>query len=136
MWPAGTGVGSVPAMGDVAVTRIYQDPGRRVGEVRVLVDRLWPRGISRVAADLDEWAKDAAPSPGLRHWYAHDETRFEEFRQRYELELREAPAVRVVTHLADLAASSRLVLITATRDVSHTSARVLADELARLAATR
>ncbi|MGC8498464.1 MAG: DUF488 domain-containing protein [Acidimicrobiales bacterium] len=123
-------------MGAVVVTRIYGDPGRGAGDVRVLVDRLWPRGITRAAADLDEWARDAAPSPELRRWYAHDEARFDEFRQRYELELREAPAVLAVTHLADLAVSSRLVLITATRDLARSSARVLADELARVAAAR
>ena len=133
--PAGTGVASVAAMGDVVVTRIYQDPGRSAGEVRVLVDRLWPRGVTRVAADLDEWAKDAAPRPELRRWYAHDVARFAQFRQRYELELREAPALEAVAHLRVLAASSRLVLLTAARDVAHSSARVLADELARVAAT-
>ncbi len=123
-------------MGDIVVTRIYGDDGRAAGDARVLVDRLWPRGVTRDAADLDEWAKDAAPSPELRRWYAHDVARFDEFRQRYEFELRETPAAQTVTHLLDLTASSRLVLITAARDLEHSSARVLADELARVAATR
>ncbi len=123
-------------MGDVVVTRIYGGTGRAPGDARVLVDRLWPRGVTREAADLDEWAKDAAPSPELRRWYAHEVSRFDEFRERYELELHEAPAVDAVMHLLDVAASSRLVLLTATRDLSHSSAHVLAAELVRIAASR
>ena len=109
-----------------SVARIYDpDPGG----YRVLVDRLWPRGVSKDAAALDEWARDVAPSGDLRRWYGHDPSRFEEFARRYGEELGAEPAATVVDHLLDVAADRRVVLLTATRDVALSAARVLADHL-------
>ena len=71
---------------DVRVRRVYDEPSAADG-ARVLVDRIWPRGLRKDAIRLDEWAKDAAPSAELRTWYGHDPARFDEFRQRYLREL-------------------------------------------------
>ena len=109
------------------VRRIYDQDGER--GYRVLVDRLWPRGISKAAAALDEWAKDVAPSTGLRRGYGHDPGRFEEFARRYRDELLHPPAVEGVRRLRELAGDQPVTLVTATRDLEHSGARVLCDVL-------
>jgi uncharacterized protein YeaO (DUF488 family) len=114
---------------DVEVVRVYEDPGRRPGAYRVLVDRLWPRGVQKAALDFDEWAKDAAPSAELRRWYGHDPVRFAEFARRYRAELERGPGGSVVERLRPLA-RGRLELLTATRDVEHSGAAVLAEVIA------
>jgi len=120
----------VAAMADVEVVRAYEDPGRRPGEHRVLVDRLWPRGVRKAALDFDEWAKDAAPSAELRRWYGHVPERFSEFARRYKAELDCEPGAPIVERLRELARGhGRLVLLTATRDVQHSGAAVLRDVL-------
>jgi len=96
----------------------------------VLVDRLWPRGIQKAALEFDEWAKDAAPSSDLRRWYAHDPERFAEFARRYRAELDHDPGASAVERLRKLSGRhGRLVLLTATRDVEHSGAAVLAEVL-------
>jgi uncharacterized protein YeaO (DUF488 family) len=111
--------------GSVDIVRVYEDPGRHRGEQRVLVDRLWPRGVSKDVVDFDEWAKDVAPSGELRRWYGHEPDRFTEFSRRYRRELAKPPGADVVARLRQVAASRRLVLLTATRDVEHSGAAVL-----------
>jgi uncharacterized protein YeaO (DUF488 family) len=74
------------------IKRVYEDPAAEDG-YRVLVDRLWPRGLSKERAELDEWNKDVAPSTALRTWFHHDPLRFTEFAERYRAELDENPAV-------------------------------------------
>jgi uncharacterized protein YeaO (DUF488 family) len=96
---------------------------------RVLVDRLWPRGISKKAASLDEWLKDVAPSTELRRWYGHQLDRFDQFARRYRLELERPPASPAVKHLLEIARSREVLLLTATRDLEHSGARVLHDHL-------
>ncbi|MCB1015219.1 MAG: DUF488 family protein [Acidimicrobiales bacterium] len=116
--------------------RVY-DESREPGVHRVLVDRLWPRGVTRDAAALDEWCADLAPSTGLRRWYGHDPARFAEFSRRYRAELTRPPASDVVTRLLAIAATRPVALVTATRDVEHSGARVLRDHLVqRLGAHR
>ncbi|MGH9056606.1 MAG: DUF488 domain-containing protein [Acidimicrobiales bacterium] len=110
---------------EVDIVRVYDDPGRDRGGLRVLVDRLWPRGLSKESVDFDEWAKDAAPSTELRRWYGHDPSRFAEFRKRYREELAEPAAAEAVARLGAAARSDHLVLLTATRDVEHSGATVL-----------
>ena len=93
----------------------------------MLVDRVWPRGLRKDALLLDDWAKDVAPSGDLRKWYGHDPAKFEEFRQRYLGELTGGPQRAALGKLRALAASGRPVtLLTATRDVDHSQAAVLA----------
>ena len=126
--------GTQGSHGDDAVVlrRIYDhdiEPG-----YRVLVDRLWPRGISKEHAALDEWLKDAAPTTELRRWYDHRPERFAEFEERYDAELDQAPAADALRHLRDLDVP-RLILLTATRDVERSGALVLLDHLLALPPT-
>jgi uncharacterized protein YeaO (DUF488 family) len=114
----------------VTVVRVYEDAAA-TGGTRVLVDRVWPRGVSKEAAHLDLWLKDVAPTTELRRWYGHDPARFEEFRRRYEAELAEPPAAEALRRLRDLAAERPVVLVTATKDVPHSQAAVLAALLDR-----
>ncbi|WP_329459834.1 DUF488 domain-containing protein [Streptomyces sp. NBC_01497] len=108
--------------------RIYEDSTSQEGK-RVLVDRLWPRGMSKERAHLDEWLRDVAPSTDLRHWYQHDRDRFPGFRDRYIAELEDADHRSAVEHLRDLADHDKVTLLTATKDIDHSEAAVLAQWL-------
>ena len=112
----------------VQVKRVYEEPGPRDG-VRVLVDRIWPRGVAKDRAGLDEWMKEVAPSTELRKWYGHDPERFAEFRRRYLGELRDADHAGALARLRKLARQRRVTLLTATRDVDISAAAVLASVL-------
>src|SRR5437763_9525423 len=112
----------------IRVRRVYDDPEPADG-ARVLVDRIWPRGISKQAAQLREWAREVAPSTGLRRWYGHDPGKFEEFRRRYLAELDQPEPRAAVGRLRALAADGPLTLLTATKDVQYSQAAVLADQL-------
>jgi uncharacterized protein YeaO (DUF488 family) len=115
----------------VHVRRVYEDPERGDG-ARVLVDRIWPRGMSKERARLDEWCKQVAPSTELRKWYGHDPDRFEEFGHRYRAELKDDPErADALAHLRDLAADRPLTLLTATKDPAISEAQVLAGLLRR-----
>lgn len=109
----------------IRVRRVYDDPVPGDG-ARVLVDRVWPRGLRKDAARLDEWAKDVAPSAGLRTWYRHDPAKFGEFRQRYVAELEQPGPREALSRLRALAAERPLTLLTATRDLDLSQAAVLA----------
>jgi len=111
------------------IRRAYDAPPRG-GSYQVLVDRLWPRGVRKDEAALDEWAKDVAPSDGLRRWYGHEPEKFAEFAGRYRAELEESPGREVVARLRAEATSRPVTLVTATRDVEHSGAAVLRDVLA------
>ncbi|MET3922415.1 DUF488 family protein [Arthrobacter sp. UYEF20] len=110
----------------VKVGRVYVERVRGDG-TRVLVDRIWPRGLSKEKADLDEWCKTVAPSTELRKWYAHDPERFEEFGRRYRRELEEPERAETLGHLRALARKTNLTLLTATKDAGISEAVVLAD---------
>jgi uncharacterized protein YeaO (DUF488 family) len=96
----------------------------------VLVDRLWPRGISKAVADLDEWCREVAPSAPLRQWYGHIPDRFPGFRQRYRIELSTGDAAAAVERLRQLAGERTLTLLTASRDPETSNAAVLGEVLA------
>ena len=113
---------------DVRVARVYDQPSDQDGR-RVLVDRVWPRGLSKDRAHLDEWCKTVAPSTGLRTWYGHDPERFAEFTRRYRAELADPEHVPVLRHLGELADHGTLTLLTATRRPDISQAAVLADLL-------
>ena len=113
---------------DVRVRRVYEAPSPDDG-ARVLVDRIWPRGLRKDAARLDEWAKDAAPSTELRQWYGHDPAKFDEFRRRYLDELSGRAQRTELGRLRALASAGPLTLLTATRDVELSQAAVLAQVL-------
>ena len=93
---------------------------------RVLVDRIWPRGLSKAKAALDEWCKNVAPSTELRQWYGHDPDRFEEFSRRYVQELQDPQRAGALAHLRGLAGDRQLTLLTATRRADISEAAVLA----------
>lgn len=112
----------------VQVRRIYDDIARGDGN-RVLVDRVWPRGMTRDKADLVEWCKAIAPSTELRKWYQHDPERFLEFSRRYREELTEPGRAEALAHLRKLAQHRNLTLLTASRAVAISEAAVLADLL-------
>jgi uncharacterized protein YeaO (DUF488 family) len=108
------------------VKRIYDEPSVADG-YRVLVDRLWPRGVSKERAVLDEWMKDIAPSTDLRTWFAHESARFEEFAQRYRAELDQNPAVAGLVRLGT--EHDVVTLLYAARDSNLNDAVVLRDYL-------
>lgn len=111
----------------VQVKRIYDDPEPSDG-ARVLVDRIWPRGVSKERAQLREWCKQIAPSTELRKWYGHDPDRFAEFSNRYRAELADPERAAALTELNDLARREpMLTLLTATKDFQISEAAVLAD---------
>ncbi|GAA2242722.1 DUF488 family protein [Kitasatospora cystarginea] len=112
----------------VEYRRIYSDAGADDG-VRVLVDRVWPRGLRKDAGAFDVWMKEVAPSTELRRWYGHDPERYGEFRRRYLAELRDPDHQEALRSLTEIADSGPLTLLTASRDVDHSQAAVLADRL-------
>ena len=114
----------------VRLGRVYDAVGP-AKELRVLVDRVWPRGLKKGDLAVHSWAKDLAPSTELRRWYGHRPERFDEFRRRYLQELAEPEAARALGDLVELAAQHPVVLLTATRDVEHSQAAVLAAVVAR-----
>ncbi|MFJ3140023.1 DUF488 domain-containing protein [Streptomyces sp. NPDC086843] len=107
------------------VRRAYEEPEDTDG-VRVLVDRLWPRGLAKEKAALDEWCKQIAPSSDLRTWYRHDPDRFGEFERRYREELADPERKEALEHLREIASTRTLTLITATRHPEISEAEVLA----------
>ncbi|NJC73535.1 DUF488 family protein [Planosporangium thailandense] len=112
----------------VTYRRVYEETSPGDG-TRVLVDRVWPRGMRKEDAHVDEWLRDVAPSTELRRWYGHEPDRFAEFRRRYLAELRDSGHREAVARLRDLAARDQLTLLTATRDADHSQAAVLAEWL-------
>ena len=116
------GVGSPPAL-----MRVYDAPV--AGFYRVLVDGLWPRGISRDRAAIDEWLRDIAPSAELRTWFHHDPERFAEFAVRYRDELSGASRAAALATLTQRAEIQRVAIITATKDLEHSHAAILHDLL-------
>ena len=113
---------------EVRVARVY-DPRTARDGYRVLVDRLWPRGISKAVADLDQWCREVAPSAPLRQWYGHVPDRFAEFRHRYRAELSTGDAATAVERLRQPAGERTPTLLTASRDPGTSNAAVLAEVL-------
>lgn len=113
---------------DVRLKRAYEPPAASDGE-RILIDRIWPRGVTREEARLSEWARELAPSTELRHWFAHDPARFAEFRRRYITEL--AGQEGKLRELRRRARAGTVTLVYAARDTEHNDAVVLAEILRR-----
>ncbi|MFF1276819.1 DUF488 domain-containing protein [Streptomyces marokkonensis] len=113
----------------VRVRRVHEAPEPDDG-VRVLVDRLWPRGLTKDAARVDEWPKGLTPSTELRRWYHADGGSYEEFRERYEAELAAPEAAELLEHVRELAGRGPVTLLTASKDTGHSHAAVLARLLA------
>lgn len=109
-------------MAEIEIKRAYEPPSPTDG-YRVLVDRIWPRGITRNEAALDEWAKELAPSTELRKWFGHDPDRWDEFQKRYRAEL--ADHASKLDELRQRARGGKLTLVYGARDVTHNQAQVL-----------
>ncbi|MFF4602366.1 DUF488 domain-containing protein [Streptomyces sp. NPDC001339] len=112
----------------IRVRRVYEPPEPADG-ARVLVDRLWPRGLAKADARLSEWCKDVAPSTELRRWYGHRAERFEGFVARYRAELDGEAAQAALERLRGLAREGLLTLLTATKEVPASHAAVLVEVL-------
>jgi uncharacterized protein YeaO (DUF488 family) len=112
----------------IATKRAYE-PAEPSDGYRVLIDRLWPRGVSKQRAKLDGWEKELAPSTGLRKWFGHDPDLFEEFRRRYIEELRDQRPR--LTDLRRRARNGTVTLVYAAKDTEHNDAVVLAEVLRR-----
>ena len=110
----------------IQIKRAYDPPARTDG-LRILVDRLWPRGIKKEDADLDEWAKDLAPTTELRQWYGHEPDRWPEFQKKYKGELKHNEAVQ--TFIEKYQQEKLLTLVYAGKDEEHTHALVLKEYL-------
>lgn len=114
-------------MAEISIKRVYEpespDDGRRI-----LVERLWPRGIAKQDLHADDWRKDVAPSTGLRKWYGHEVARWPEFRRRYRAELDDNPDAW--SRILDEALRSKVTLLYSARDVDHNGAVVLLEYLA------
>ncbi len=113
---------------NVRLKRAYEPASRADGK-RVLVDRLWPRGVKKTDAKIDEWMKEIAPSTGLRTWFAHDPERWAEFQRRYKKELKEHDDE--IARLRAMAKKGRLTLVFAAHDEAHNDAVVLRDIILR-----
>jgi uncharacterized protein YeaO (DUF488 family) len=107
----------------LCIARVYDVGKKRKNEYRVLVDRIWPRGISKNALELDEWLKDIAPSNELRKWFGHDRNKWEQFKTRYLQEL--TVHKNELSRLADIAGQSDLVLLYSAKDIEHNQAIVI-----------
>lgn len=112
----------------IALKRAYEEPEPTDG-TRVLVDRLWPRGLSKERAHIDIWLKEIAPSKELRTWFNHDPEKFAEFRRRYEAELTSEPGQEALAKLRELIQQGPVTLVFGTREVEHNNAVVLRDML-------
>ena len=112
----------------VTLKRVYEPPDAADG-TRVLVERLWPRGLSKERARVDMWLKDVAPTSDLRKWYGHDPARFDEFRRRYVAELALEPAHAALSELRELAARGHITLVFAAHNAELSNATVLRDLL-------
>jgi len=114
---------------DIRVRRVYEAPAREDG-TRILVDRLWPRGLARSRAAVDFWWRDLAPSDELRHWFAHDPAHWDEFRERYWAEL-DARGEALEAARNGIAEAERVTLLFAARDEERNNAVALRDYLLR-----
>lgn len=114
----------------IRAKRAYEGASASDG-YRVLVDRLWPRGLRKDAAHLDGWLKEIAPSDALRKWFGHEPSRWPGFRERYKEELRGDEAKTMLDALADRARREDVTLVYAAHDTEHNNAVIVAEELAR-----
>lgn len=113
-------------MKDVKTKRVYEEPANNDG-YRLLVDRIWPRGVSKAKARLDEWNKDLAPSADLRKWFKHDADKFEEFKKRYKKELDDQQ--ENLKRIHNLMEDKRVCLLYGAKDTEHNQAVVLKEVL-------
>lgn len=110
----------------VKIKRAYEKPSADDG-IRILVDGLWPRGLSKAELKIEIWEKEIAPSKELRNWYGHEPEKWPEFRRRFRAELEKSPRKEALGHLAEVAKQGDLTLVFGTRDAEHSNAAVIAE---------
>jgi uncharacterized protein YeaO (DUF488 family) len=115
----------------IQVKRVYQEPSAHDG-MRILIDRLWPRGVKKESAHIQEWRKDLAPSDVLRRWFKHDPGKWFEFRKRYRKELSGGNNMEALRRLAGIAKRKRITLVYGAADEQHNQAVVLKELLDEL----
>lgn len=113
------------------IKRAYEKRESSDGK-RILVDRLWPRGVSKTEAAIDEWVKDLAPSDSLRKWFGHNPDKWVEFRERYIKKLSSPESKKLLEDIASAASRSDVTLVYAARDTEHSNARVLEELITKL----
>ncbi len=120
--------GRMPEVPYIQLRRVYDRPSSTSpGEIRILVDPVWPRGVANASLKLDRWAKDLAPSNELRRWFGHDPKKWSGFQSRYRHELADKTAM--LRELAELSRAGSLVLLYSARDEEHNQAVVIKDVL-------
>ncbi|HET7833875.1 MAG TPA: DUF488 domain-containing protein [Gallionella sp.] len=112
----------------IQIKRVYEAPEPTDG-YRILIDRLWPRGLTKDSAAVDEWVRDASPSTELRRWFGHEPERWAEFKRRYLDELHHEPAAAALERLRKAAARQRVTLLYGAKDEAHNNAVVLLELL-------
>lgn len=110
----------------IRIKRVYSEPTSRDG-IRLLVDRIWPRGISKKRARIVAWRKDLAPSTALRKWFGHEPNRWAEFRRRYQAELNRSEVIEDLLNLAGISRQRTITLLYSAADEQHNQAVVLKD---------
>jgi len=110
----------------IKIKRVYDPPEADDGK-RILIDRLWPRGIKKESLEMDEWLKDIAPSDGLRKWFSHDPAKYHEFKKRYVKELEKKK--ETIERIRDEAKKETVTLLFSAKDVEHNNATILKEVL-------
>lgn len=117
------------------IKRAYE-PAEAGDGKRILIDRLWPRGVSKAEARIDEWLKDVAPSTTLRKWFGHDPSKWEEFRRKYSEELSSPEKASLLEDIARQAKNQAVTLVYGARDTEHSDAKVLEEIICGMMAKR
>ncbi len=112
----------------IQIKRVYE-PSEQGDGCRILVDRLWPRGLTKESAAVNEWLRDVAPSTELRRWFGHEPEKWAEFKRRYLHELHSEEATAALTRIRELAAKQRVTLLYGAKDEEHNNAVVLLEHL-------
>lgn len=116
-------------MNSIVIKRVYEEPAKADG-VRILVDRIWPRGVTKADARLDHWLKELAPSKELREWFGHDPAKWATFKKKYYAEIAQSKTIlEAVQQIADLAKKQRVTLLFAAKDCEHNNALALKEYL-------
>ncbi len=116
----------------IQIKRVYSEASKRDG-LRILVDRVWPRGFSKERAKVDEWRKELAPSTALRKWFGHDPAKWTEFRARYRKELAESGGIKALKELAQRSRHEAITLVYGAADEQHNQAAALKEFIDQLA---
>src|ERR1035437_3001253 len=117
---------------ELKIKRVYEKPDKEDG-IRILVDRLWPRGLTKEKASIDLWLKDIAPSTELRKWFGHDPEKWKEFKEKYIKEISAPEETRLLQNISHNAKHATVTLVYGARDTEHSNVKVLEELLTKMA---